>query len=318
MLTRQEEEKDARALRQKAIVENQKYDLLLAIPDSANLGTILGSSVAEVGREFVKNIGHYFMFPFAAVTSLAHIYFAWKNQQLQDGNNGTTRELVLTIILGIAVTAAVIGSYFWDPLVSPIIFTSALGLKSGFHGVSAIYYGIKAHRAKLRIAENEADPFLIADDETELARCNKLSKTHGVGLVAGILATMGVAFVMIVATPELMLAGSIFGMAAGSIGAGYAVYSYRSLRNSESQREPLIPGSILDQPPLSPTNQMYLTVGVGRENAPQMEPKDLVVHVYPNPLSSSPPSVHNDEMPPEFIKLVPVERTRTHGMLIID
>ncbi len=262
-----------------AKVNNTKLDMLVAGPDSANLGAIFGLFLTEVGRQFLENMGHYFMFPFAAAAMLLRAYFAWKDIQLNEGQNGTTRKFVLEVLSGFAITAAVVGSFFWSSistLISPIIFAGVLGAKSLFHGVSAIYYTHKAYKANERANAigDTGNPILKMAEQEETKRCAKFAKIHAVGCIAGLLATSAVVLVMIIAKPFLLTIGAVSGVVAGAIGALFAAVTYCGLKKPRPPgdiHEPLIrsnnPALRSDYKPSnpSPSKLMHKRIGGRKE-----------------------------------------------------
>jgi hypothetical protein len=277
-------------------VENTKLDMLVAMPDSANIGAIFGLFLADVGRQFLENIGHYFMFPFAAAAALLRTYFAWKDRQLNEGKNGTTRKLALEVVSALAITTAVVGSFFWSTistLISPIIFTAVLGAKTLFHGGSAVYYSWKAHKAN-RVAKalgEDGDQIQVSDALAEANRCRQFAKAHAVGFVAGALATTAVVLVMIIAKPILITAGAVAGVVSGAIGALFAAVTYCTLRKPkrpENMREPLVPSRDLERSAprsASPSNRMHLTVGAGL--SPKKKSEVLPVAVSRSPINAA-------------------------------
>ncbi len=255
-------------------IENTKFDMLVAGPDSVNIGAIFGLFLTDVGTQFLENIGHYFMFPIAAAGSILRTYFAWKDKQLNEGKNGTTRKFALEVVSALAITTAVVGSFFWSAistLISPIIFTVVMSAKTLFHGSSSVYYGWKAHKASqlAKAIGDDGDQIQRNEARDEAVRCAKFAKAHAVGFVAGALATTAVVLVMIIAKPVLMVIGAISGVVSGVIGAVFATVTFCKLRKPKSpaeMRAPLIPSNELqnsDAPaPPSPSSKMHKTIGV--------------------------------------------------------
>ena len=189
-------------------VKNQKIDLAVATADSMDLTAIFALFLTEVGRRFVEEIGHFFMFPIAAMASGIRAVLAWRQWHIDGKKEGALVRAVVETVSAAAVTVAVVGGLVAASIfatLSPIIFTVALAAKTLFHLGASVYYAFEYFRS---------------NDKDEKQKYAAMAKGNAVGAFALALATVAVGFVMLAAKPIV----GILGVLGGLIGTVYGLY----------------------------------------------------------------------------------------------
>lgn len=202
----------------------QKQRLVTAAADSMDVAAIFSMFLHDLTRQFLQQMGKYFLFGGAGIISLALPMLSWREYAISKKPNILLRSIVETIV-GLGIATAVVGTLFWKSLFAiagPAIFASALGAKALlYHLPSAIFYA--------GVASVATDP---ASRKTAIDQV----KQHSVATIAGALVTSAVIGVMLLGKTVM----AVCGIASGIIGTGFAIKKAVQLFKSKKESQPLL------------------------------------------------------------------------------
>lgn len=189
-------------------VSNQRHDQVIAAADAGVIGTIFAMFTNEAMQHLLEGLGHFILFPIAAILAVYRAVLAIRQAQLDKFKNGTLVKAVVDVVSTVAILTAVIGGLALATtfaLASPIIFTAVLGAKSIFHLGAAIYYYGKSKVSEI--------------DNERKARYRASTVGHLKGALVLALSTVAVGLVMLASQPVYAWIGII----AAGIGIGLSI-----------------------------------------------------------------------------------------------
>lgn len=194
--------------REKKISHNKKMEAVAMGVDALDLGGIFVLSVDTLLAQFLQSMAKYFLFPVAALMGILRSILAWRQVALERGKqSGTIVAALVETIAALGITTAVVGGLLFSWIFQnfpPMIFAGVMGFKAIYNAISSIYYWGKSSGT---------------DDSTQEYKLKAIG--HAISAVVNVLATAAVTLVMIVMAKPLF---AVLGIAAGTIGVGYAIY----------------------------------------------------------------------------------------------
>jgi hypothetical protein len=204
--------------KQLKLYENYQIADAVQIVENLDLAAIYSLFLHPLLHTFLEEIGKYFLFPIAAASNIILAILEWRAAYLTRAPRTILNASVLTLVAA-ALTVGVIGSLaaglIFSTLISPIIFTAALGAKALYAG-SCIYY---LNEARMTVNQQHKSPFRNA------------ALQQGIAAVAGLVATAAVACVFLFG--QVALAG--LGVAISLVCVGIAaLYGYRLYKGKQA------------------------------------------------------------------------------------
>ncbi len=214
--------------KQANMIASQKREIMAGAVESVSIIAVFGMFLKQAGRRLIdKEIGHlfgypmkiggFFIFPFIVAMSWWGTIESWRQKKLAEGKNGTRERFWINLLASSAFTVAVVGGFFWGALhvlLSPIIFTATLAVKTLFHLGAAIYYGVKA---------------CFTHDEEKKQRYNQSAKANAWNFFINATLTVAVGLAMVFGMPLW----AMLGIGAAAVGTGLAIKKYRTLNAPE-------------------------------------------------------------------------------------
>lgn len=195
-----------------ALHENQAANLIVGAVESINLTTIFSLFLEKTLHQFLLQVGHFVLFPVAALCSAIESVLAWRQVMLEEENQATLLRAFVQTLASIAIVTAVIGGFIAAAAfatIGPIIFTATMAFKTAFNLGAALYYG-----------------YLAQITEGDVHQKNRAATIgSSIATVAGLLATVSVGFVMLAGKPLF----AVLGVLSGIIGAIYTGYHLATL-----------------------------------------------------------------------------------------
>ncbi|EKD55465.1 MAG: hypothetical protein ACD_60C00006G0007 [uncultured bacterium] len=208
IIQREREKRQRRRRKELLLIESQKTEITIGNLELSGMAIVFGMFLKEAGREFIKHVGHYFLFPIVVGLSCCSAIESWRQAKLADYKKGTWQRAVVNTLAAAAFVTAVVGGAIWEAahvLLSPIIFVAALAVKTLFHSVAALYYTYKSRTAKT---------------SEEAAHYKPLATANTVASGLNLAFTAAVALVMI----AHIFTFGLLGVAAAIVGIGYGIF----------------------------------------------------------------------------------------------
>lgn len=228
---------------------------VIATIDSMSLTTIYILFLNPMLTAALEMGGKFFLFPITIIAGIFRSIFACRQAYLDN----RPRHIIMAIVeiaTTLTVSTAIIGGLAAATvfaLATPILFAVCFGLRTLFHLVTGIYYGVQSYMAKDHVLKREYEQLAVSNLTT---------------VVIGTLITTAVICVFLLGKPIVAACGVTAGAIATYLGVIAGYESYQQLRSEAEAASRVAPVITPVKPPLDNSQSKTLCQSPLFQSAP--------------------------------------------------